>query len=479
MTPPAALWPWLLLAAYGIALVGLAPSARDAAGFYGGRDAGGRPPSLGLLFASLFIAWIFAKSVTNAANLGARFGLPGVVAYASYWLSIPVAGLVIVRIRRTTRTGSLAEWVTMRFGRAAALTFLLAVIIRLYNEVWSNTAVVGAYFGEKGSGRYYAGALVFTALTLAYTLKGGLRSSLWTDAIHAAVFAVFLSLTALLILPRAGGGAGVGRLLNAGSWTLAGGVDLLLVGLLQSLSYPFHDPVLTDRAFLADERTTRRAYFMAGGAGGLAIVVFGLVGVTAFLSGTPVNDDAPRAVAASLGVGALVLVNVVMLTSAGSTVDSTFSAVAKAVNVDVPGGRARGLTAGRLAMAAAALLGNLPLFAGTAILKATTISGTMVMGLAPVFLLGLVVPRATPLSFHLAFWTGIALGLVDVFGLLPAGLAIGDGQFAALLGVNAWGLLLASAAFLLPALLRRGLPATAAFSSGPRVAKTAVSRHHP
>jgi len=315
---------------------------------------------------------------------------------------------------------------------------------------------VGSYFGAKGTTACYAGALVFTALTLAYTLKGGLRSSIWTDAIHAGVFAAFLALTVLLVIPRAAGPGGVGRVLGAGHWTLAGGVDLLLVGLLQSLSYPFHDPVLTDRGFLADERTTLRAYFLAGGFGALAILLFGLVGVSAFLSGTPVHDDAPRVVASSLGIGALVLVNVVMLTSAGSTVDSTFSAVAKAVNVDLAGerGRARSLSAGRWAMVAAAILGNLPLFAGTAILKATTISGTMVMGLAPVFLLGLVVRRAPPLSFHLAFWSGIALGLVDLFGLLPPSLAIGGGQYAALLGVNAWGVLLASAGFLAPALWR-------------------------
>ncbi|HET8654464.1 MAG TPA: hypothetical protein VFL93_02935 [Longimicrobiaceae bacterium] len=455
----AAHWPWLLLVVYGAVLVALAPSSRDEGGFYAGRTAAGRPPSLGYLFASIFIAWIFAKSVTNAANLGATFGLPGAVAYASYWLSIPVAGLVIVRIRRTTGAGSLAEWLTSRFGRAATLTFLLAVMIRLYNEVWSNTAVVGSYFGEKGTTAYYAGALAFTGFTLLYTLKGGLRSSIWTDAIHAAVFAAFLALTTFLVLPRAsGGGGGVARLLGSGSWTLGGGVDLLLVGVLQSLSYPFHDPVLTDRGFLADEKTTLRAYFLAGGLGALAIVLFGLVGVSAFLSGTPVHDDAPRVVASSLGIGALVLVNVVMLTSAGSTVDSTFSAVAKAVNVDLAGARRErmgGLRAGRIAMVAAAVLGNLPLFAGTAILKATTISGTMVMGLAPVFLLGLFVRRAPPLSFHLAFWTGIALGLVDVFGLVPPQLTIGSGSYAALLGVNAWGLLLASGGFVLPVLAQR------------------------
>jgi SSS family solute:Na+ symporter len=471
-------WPWLLLAGYGLVLILLAPSSRDAAGFYAGRDERGREPSLAYLFGSVFIAWIFAKSVTNAANLGAAFGMTGVVAYAAYWLSIPVAGLVIVRIRRTG-AGSLAEWLTTRFGRAAALTFLLAVTIRLYNEVWSNTAVIGAYFGEKGSAPYFAGALAFTALTLAYTMKGGLRSSIWTDAIHASVFAVFLALTVLVVLPRAAEG-GVGRVLTAGSWTLAGGLDLLLVALLQSLSYPFHDPVLTDRGFLSDEGTTLRAYFLAGGFGALAIVLFGMVGVTAFLSGAAVNDDAPRVVASALGVGALVLVNVVMLTSAGSTVDSTFSAVAKAANVDAAGVRPealRGITAGRLAMVAAAVVGNLPLFAGTAILKATTISGTMVMGLAPVFILGLLIRNAPPLSFHLAFWSGIALGLLDLLGLVPPGLAIGEGRYATLLGLNAWGLALSGTVFVVPVLLRSTVPATATLPAA--LARPLSARPHP
>jgi Na+/proline symporter len=446
-------WPWLLLAVYGVALVWLAPASRDPAGFYQGRDERGREPTLGYLFGSLFIAWIFAKSVTNAANLGAELGMPGAVAYAAYWLSIPVGGLVIVAIRRRSGARSLADWLTGKYGRAAALTFLLAVLIRLYNEVWSNTTVVGSYFGEKGSPAYYGGALAFTALTLAYTLKGGLRSSIWTDAIHAGIFGVFLVLTASVVLTRAAGG-GLGRVATAGSWTLAGGVDLLLVALLQSLSYPFHDPVLTDRGFLADARTTIRAFLLAGAVGAVAIVIFGIVGVTAFLSGAPVRDDAPRVVAASLGTGVLVMVNVVMLTSAGSTVDSAFSAVAKAVSVDATGGAGRGVTAGRIAMAAAAILGNLPLFAGAGILQATTISGTMVLGLAPVFLLGLLLD-APPLSFHLAFWTGIAAGLVEVLGLVPPALAIGTGKYAALLGVNLWGLVLASALFLLPVVVRR------------------------
>lgn len=449
---------WLLLVAYGVFFIVLSPRSTDAGGFYEGKDARGREPSLGLLVGTIFIAWIFAKSVTNAANLGATFGLPGAVAYAGYWLSIPVAGVVIVALRRRHGARSLPGWLTGRYGRAAAATFLLAILIRLYNEVWSNTAVVGSYFGPRGSAPYYAAALIFTGVTLAYTLKGGLRTSIWTDAIQAGLFGALLVTVAFLTLPRATGGD-VSMVVTAGSWTLAGGVDLLLVALLQSLSYPFHDPVLTDRGFLTDTRTTLRGFFIAGALGAVAIVLFGTVGIPAFLAGAPIDDDAPRVVAASVGTGVLIMVNVVMLTSAGSTLDSTFSSVAKAVNVDAPGvergtagdgrGRTGGITAGRMAMVVLAVLGSLPLFAGAAILEATTISGTMVLGLAPAFLLGLVV-KAPPLSFHLAFWTGIAVGVAEVLDVIPAALSVGDGSYATLLGANLWGLLLATLLFLLP-----------------------------
>ena len=43
---------------------------------------------------------------------------------------------------------------------------------------------------------------------------------------------------------------------------LHAGVDLLLVALLQVLSYPFHDPVLTDRGFVTEEKSMLRAMIM-------------------------------------------------------------------------------------------------------------------------------------------------------------------------------------------------------------------------
>ncbi len=357
---PGAFWGFLIV--YGATMYAISPRATTPASFYGGADEQGRAVSAVPLTLSIFISWIFAKSVTNAANLGAAYGAVGAVAYATYWLSIPVAGLVIFYLRRRFGTRSLAGFLAGRYGRAAALAFTLAVLVRLYNEIWSNTAVVGGYFGDPGSTPFIGAAIVFTIATLAYSIKGGLRGSIVTDVIQSAVFVGFVCLLLFWVLPQ----HGAGRLLQTGEWHLGAGLDLLLVAGLQVFSYPFHDPVLTDRAFLNHERRMLTAFIVAGVLGFLAIAAFGLVGAHASLEGIA-GGNVPAAVARSFGVAALFAMSVVMMSSAGSTLDSAFSSLSRSLAWDLPAlGRRVASTdkrAGAAVMIVFAILGNLPMIA--------------------------------------------------------------------------------------------------------------------
>ena len=366
---------WVALVGYGILMFAVSPRAADAKGFFWGFDTRGKETGFWLLTCSTFITWIFAKSVTNAANLGATYGIVGGLAYATYYLSIPVAGIVIVSIRKRLGARSLSEFLVSRYGRAAATAFLLVITIRLYNEVWSNTAVVGSYFGGKGSPPYYAAAFLFTGLTLVYSLKGGLRSSIVTDTLQLVLAGFLLFLLLFQLFPR----AAPGELLRAGEFSFRGGLDILFVAFLQIWSYPFHDPVLTDRAFISNHRATVPAFRVAGLGGILFILLSSFIGIYAYTQGLTFADDAPRVVGASFGLGILFAMNVIMLCSAGSTLDSTLSSISKEAGVDLATigfDRWRGrIGVGKAAMVAIALVGNLPLFAGASILQATTISG--------------------------------------------------------------------------------------------------------
>lgn len=460
-------WLWAAMALYGVVMFLVSPRAKDFGGFFSGRDKHGAEVGMGMLIGSVVISWLFAKSITNAANLGASFGLVGAVAYAGWYLSIPVAGLVIHALRTRLGIKSLAEFITNKYGVAATLGFTLVIMVRLFNEIWSNTAVVGAYFGDAGSTAYYSAALIFAGLTLAYSLRGGMRSSIFTDAIQF-VFGLFLLVFILaLIVPK----SGVTNLLSAGEWTLAGGVDLLIVAVVQSLGgYAFHDPVLTDRAFINHPAQMLKGYLISGLIAGGFIVLFGLVGVHGSLAGIDVGQDAPLKVAQAFGIGATVVMSILMMISAGSTIDSTLSSFSKVAVTDLGGHSDEGQThtviaslsrwiekvgpvrVGRATMILTVVLGSLPLFAGTAILKATTISGTMVLGLAPVFLL-FMWKAAGRMAFHMAFWPGVAMGFWFAFGTIPEALHLGDGKYAGLLGLNVYGTLLIFALFALGAVI--------------------------
>jgi SSS family solute:Na+ symporter len=325
-----AFWGFLIL--YGVGMYALSPRAVGHAGFFQGHDSAGRPAGTWALGASIFISWIFAKSITNAANLGATYGVVGGLAYATYWLSIPLAGWAILRLRQRYGATSLMSFLTGRYGRLAALAFSLAILVRLFNEVWSNTSVVGGYYGEAGSAAFIGSALLFTAATLFYSLKGGLRSSIYTDVLQTVLFIGFFAVVLLLVLPE----HGPVTLMSTGDFRLDAGLDLLLVAALQILSYPFHDPVLTDRGFITDERRMLRAFVWAGLLGFICILLFSLVGVHARLEGLAGGDNVPAALARSMGPAALFVMTIVMVAAAGSTLDSTFSSLARHVAQELP-----------------------------------------------------------------------------------------------------------------------------------------------
>lgn len=286
----------------------LSPKALTLGSFFKGEDKDGKKPSSFILTSSIFISWIFAKSVTNAANLGADYGIVGGIAYATYWLCIPLAGFVIYRLRRKFKANGLVNFLSDNYGKTAALAFSAAILIRLFNEVWSNSSVIGGYYGASGSNNFIIAASVFTIITLIYSMKGGLLSSLL------------------------------------------------------------------------------------------------------------IAKDLPNLKGIDLGNKSKVI--------------------------------------GMSVMALFAIVGNLPMVFGTNILAATTISGTMVMGLAPIFLLhGFIKP--TKMGFHLSFWIGIFLGIAYTICIIPKVFAIGNGKSALLLGVNLYGLVLCFLAYIIPGLIKK------------------------
>lgn len=425
------LWQWILVIASSLVLIAISPWAKTKSDFFQATRKNNQKPGLWLLTSSLVISWIFAKSITNAANLGLSYGIVGGVAYATYYLSFLFAGIIIFKLRVKGGFQSIHQFLSSKYGRGAVILFSILIAFRLFNEVWSNTIVIGSYFGEVGSKPYYLAILVFTLLTLLYSLKGGLSSSMLTDAIQMVLFAVLLCIILGVILPDSDG---ISSYLGSGDWSLSGGVDLLLVALIQSISYPFHDPVMTDRGFITDPQTMKKAFYWAVPIGFICIVLFSFIGVYAAQKG--MEGEAAVEVAQSLGIIIMLVINLIMITSASSTLDSAFASFSKLMAVDLKIGNAS-VSSGRLIMVIIAVLGTIPVFFNPTVLSATTISGTMVIGLAPVFVFWHW--RVHRLAFVMTVLTGMVFGIWFATGAYPKAWIFFEGNYGDLLSVNLLG----------------------------------------
>lgn len=435
------LWQWTLVIGTSLLFFFLSPLAKTTDAFFKAVHKKKAPNTI-VLTGSLIISWIFAKSITNAANLGMDFGIVGGVAYAGYYLSFAVAGVLLYKIRTKGNFKSIHEFLTSKFGKNAVALFSILIALRLFNEVWSNTMVIGSYFGETDSSNYYWAIIIFTVLTLAYTIKGGLSSSIFTDVIQMVLFSVLLIIILYHLFliedftPKI--------IINSGKWKFELGLNLFFAAILQSFSYPFHDPVLTDRAFLSSPKVTRRSFLWASVLGAICIILFSFIGVFAKQKGF--SGQAAVEVGKAFGIVVLLVINFIMITSAASTLDSTFSSFSKLLAVDLKLGNS--LKFGRLSMVIIAVLGTIPVFLNAEILSATTISGTMVIGLTPVFLFwNLDVPKS---SYYLSVICGLIFGFALVFKIFPRELIFTTGKYADLLWVNFWGIISCTILYIFP-----------------------------
>ena len=364
----------------------LSTRAKSEAAFFHGESPNGKNPGLLTLIFSQVTTWIFARSLMNAAILGFYYGLWGTLAYAAYYLSFLTGAKIVDSLRFRHGYTSIHHFLHDRFGYPGTACYNFVIGVRLTSEVFANLLVIGILFGAAGSLGYTVTILAFAAVTLFYSVLGGLHASLRTDVFQMLVFLV--TLVVLLFMTVTNGAFSFGDLGFKPFMINEPGPILLMVALLQVWSYPMHDPVMMDRGFLADRETTRRSFLHAAWISILCIVGFGSLGI--FAGANAGNGEAMNAVLTRLlGEVPMLLFSASLVISAMSTLDSTLSSSAKLVVIDmrlVPSS----LLNGRLSMLVFMLLGLLLVFVGNRdLFSAVAVSGTASMYLAPVIFFSL------------------------------------------------------------------------------------------
>lgn len=364
----------------------LSPRAESEGAFYQGLGANGRQPGLLSLTFSQVTTWIFARSLMNAAILGFYYGLWGTLAYALYYFSFLTGGKIVDSLRYEHGFNSVQDFLRARFGGWGTGCYNFVIGVRLISEVFANLLVIGILFGVAGSQAYTLTIIGFSAITLFYSMVGGLRASLRTDVFQMVIFLGTLILLVVLV-------AGSQSVHLHDLWFKPFVFDqpgpvLMLVALLQVWSYPMHDPVMMDRGFLADRETTRKSFLHAAWISIVCIIAFGCLGVLAgahAVKGASMNDTLMQL----LGTVPMLLFNAALVISAMSTLDSALSSSAKLLAVDMKVMKMT-LRNGRTVMAAFMLIGLLLVFWGNKdLFSAVAVSGTASLYLAPVIFFSL------------------------------------------------------------------------------------------
>ncbi len=391
-----------------------APRRASVEGFFGGLGQSGQAPGLWTLVLSQVTTWIFARSLMNAAILGYYYGIAGTLAYAAYYGSFLTGGYIVAHLR-AQGARSMQDCLRDSYGSTGTTCYNLVIALRLLSEVFANLLVVGLIAGAVMGGSGTTAVVIVAIVGLAYSAWGGLSAALRTDVLQMVVFmAVFgIAFIALLASP----GFDLGAVLTApgasGAWN---GWVLLAVATLQVFSYPAHDPVMMDRGFIADPKTTRASFLHAFWLSTLCIVGFGFFGIQASLQGAAYENQLIGTWGQMFPAWVFVLLMTSLLVSALSTLDSALASAAR-LGVEELGLAPRSLNGGRAVMvvfmvggAALTLWGNASLF------DAVAVSGTASMFLTPVLIVGLVGGRSVPVRAYLVAFGAAMLGALAYFG---------------------------------------------------------------
>ncbi|MBX9758566.1 MAG: hypothetical protein K2Y29_07280 [Beijerinckiaceae bacterium] len=441
----------------GVLSAAISPRVRTSEGFFRGFDDEGGAPGLWTLVLSQVTTWIFARSLLNAAILGYLFGIAGALAYSAYYGSFLVGAHIVDSLRFRHGHESVQTYLAQTFGRTGEWTYNFVVALRLVSEVFANLLVVGIIFGAAGSFAYSGAIVAIAGVTLAYSLIGGLRASLHTDVLQMIIFLVLL--VVVLVIVVAHPAFDMRAILVSSPDIVSPGWILLAVALLQVWSYPLHDPVMMDRGFLADRSTTKRSFYHAFWISFACILSFGLVGVFAGLNKLP-GEALMDSMMRLLGAPALLLVNLALVVSAVSTLDSALASASKLAVVDMRLAPAT-VRNGRIAMCAFLVAGIGLLFVGSKdLFSAVAVSGTASMFLAPVIVFCIwggarVKPWAYIATFALSMMAAIAYFLDNAGHFKLLTMTFGDiHDYTKLLIVSA-GVLVAGFALFAIALERK------------------------
>jgi len=161
----------------------------------------GRDVKTGLTASVIVSQWTWAATLLQSSNVAWNYGITGPFWYAAgATIQILLFGILAIEVkRRAPNAHTFLEMIDVRWGTTAHITFFIFGI--LANLIVSAMLLLGgcAVFKNVASIPIEASSFLIPALTLLYTLVGGLKATFLASYFHTAIIFVILILMVTLV----------------------------------------------------------------------------------------------------------------------------------------------------------------------------------------------------------------------------------------------------------------------------------------
>jgi Na+/proline symporter len=302
--------------------------------FISSRNSAGARLTTASIVASVAGAWI----LFSPAETAVRVGLAGVIGYALGQAAPSFVYAVLgPRMRQIMPDGhSLTEYARHRFGRPVHLFTLCIMLFYMFIYLAAELTAIAAAFHLVAAIPPGWTALVVAAATVAYTMAGGLRSSLFTDGIQFLLIVPLLAFTLLITVAKLDGlPAALAAAREAAPHALAlahrPGIEFGVMLIIAIVAAELFNQGYWQRVYACrDYRTLRRSFLTSGMIIMPLLLLAGLFGLLAVGQGLP-EEQASTAffhlIRSVLPVGAVAVVLVLAVTLVMSSMDTLLNGI--------------------------------------------------------------------------------------------------------------------------------------------------------
>lgn len=438
-------WGYGLVVGFGLiwVLIGLVLGRRskDIEGF----TVAGRNVGLAFGAATAAATWITSNTVMLAPQFAMQLGVWGMLAYSTAAFGLLLFAPLSERIRALMPRGyTSAEFVRLRYGRAAHVVFML--ISLFYGITWLiSMAIAGGILLETLAGiPYFFGMTAILLTCVIYTLVGGMFAVIGTDFVQTIIILVGVVVVGVLVLGEAPTSEIYGALAESRPMLLSLAFPAALMALFNNLLFGigeiFHSNVWWSRAFAFRQGVAGRAYVLGAVLWVPIPIAAGFLGLAAPALGINVlrpDTVGPTVAAEVLGTAGAVVIFVVVFCSLASSIDSLLAATGDLVTHELVKPLMPSVNDTRLRTFASVSIGLLglatwiacwpwtprvgePWYRGDPIGSLATIlffAGPLVGSTVAPIAFGLFSRRGSELGAVLAMVLGTAIGLAAYFGI--------------------------------------------------------------